>query len=288
MRVVAVPCLKDNYAYLVIDGADRAAVVDPGEAEPILAAIKRAGVEPRAIWATHHHMDHVGGVPGVVAAHPGIEVIGHASDKDRIAGITRTVEHGDEVTLGGLSARIIHNPGHTLGAISYVVDGCVFTGDTLFAAGCGRVFEGTAPMMYASLHAIAALPADTRVYFGHEYTAANLKFAAAVEPAQPRRRRARRRAEADLDAVDDPRGARDEPVPARGRRRRVRQATRVEERLQVAGFGDGAGPSLSTGSTAVGTASTAVTSTTGGISSPLPVARRRVLSAMAPPHVRSA
>jgi hydroxyacylglutathione hydrolase len=96
--------------------------------------------------------------------------------------MTRAVEHGDEVALGGLFARIIHNPGHTLGAISYVVDHCVFTGDTLFGAGCGRVFEGTPAMMYASLHAIAALPPDTRVYFGHEYTAANLRFAAAAEP----------------------------------------------------------------------------------------------------------
>ena len=182
MRVVSVPCLKDNYAYLVIDGADRAAVVDPGEAAPVEAAIRREGVELVAVWATHHHMDHVGGVPDNVAAHPGLEVIGHVSDRARIAGITRTVEHGDEVALGGLRARIIHNPGHTLGAISYVVDGCVFTGDTLFAAGCGRVFEGTPPMMYASLHALAALPPDTRVYFGHEYTAANLRFAAAAEP----------------------------------------------------------------------------------------------------------
>jgi hydroxyacylglutathione hydrolase len=181
VRVVAVPCLVDNYSYLVIED-DRAAVVDPGEAEPVIAALARERVELAAIWLTHHHHDHVGGVDALVAAHPRVEVVAHDRDRERSPRVTRTVHDGDEVSLGALRAAIVHNPGHTLGAISYVVAGCTFTGDTLFGAGCGRLFEGSAEMMHASLQRLAALPADTRVYFGHEYTAANLKFAAVVEP----------------------------------------------------------------------------------------------------------
>jgi hydroxyacylglutathione hydrolase len=182
MRIVPVPCLKDNFAYLVIDHDGRCAVVDPGEAAPIEAALARESATLAAVWATHHHHDHVGGVPDLVAAHPGIEVVIGARDAARTPRVTRTVEDGDEVALGAMRARCIHNPGHTLGAVTYVVDGCAFTGDTLFGGGCGRVFEGDAAMMHASLMRLAALPPETRVYFGHEYTASNLRFAAAVEP----------------------------------------------------------------------------------------------------------
>lgn len=184
MRVVAVPCLQDNYAYLVITAANRAAVVDPGEAGPVLEAVAREGVTLAAIWATHHHPDHVGGNRELLAALPGLEVVAHRHDQDRVRGITRAVVDGDEVTLDEVRARIIHNPGHTLGAISWWLeaDGAVFTGDTLFAAGCGRMFEGDAAMFHASLQRLAALPPSTRVYFGHEYTASNLRFAAHTEP----------------------------------------------------------------------------------------------------------
>ena len=182
MRIVPVPCLKDNFAYLVIDHDGRCAVVDPGEAAPIEAALAREGAQLAAVWATHHHPDHVGGVPELVAAHPGIDVVIGARDAARTPRVTRTLDDGDEVALGTLRARCIHNPGHTLGAITYVVEGCAFTGDTLFGGGCGRVFEGDAAMMHASLMRLAALPPETRVYFGHEYTASNLRFAAAVEP----------------------------------------------------------------------------------------------------------
>jgi hydroxyacylglutathione hydrolase len=182
MRIVSVPCLKDNFAYLVIDDDGRCAVVDPGEARPVEDALVRESATLAAVWATHHHPDHVGGVPALVAAHPGIEVVVGATDAPRTPGVTRTVEDGDEVALGKLRARCIHNPGHTLGAITFVVEGCAFTGDTLFGAGCGRLFEGDAAMMHASLMRLAALPPETRVYFGHEYTASNLRFAAAVEP----------------------------------------------------------------------------------------------------------
>jgi hydroxyacylglutathione hydrolase len=181
MRVVSVPCLKDNFAYLVIDG-DRAAVVDPSEAAPVEAALAREGVTLEAIWLTHHHWDHVGGVKELVAARPGLAVVAGERDAEKIEGVTQRLADGEETTLGGLRARVIHNPGHTLGAISYVVGDAVFTGDTLFGGGCGRLFEGDAPMMHESLTRLAALPPETRVYFGHEYTAANLKFAAAVEP----------------------------------------------------------------------------------------------------------
>ncbi|HET9626843.1 MAG TPA: hydroxyacylglutathione hydrolase [Kofleriaceae bacterium] len=182
MRVVSVPCLKDNFAYLVIDDDGRCAVVDPGEAAPIEAALARENAKLAAVWATHHHADHVGGVPELVANHPGIEVVIGAKDASKTPNVTRTLEDGDEVTLGTLRARCIHNPGHTLGAISYVVGNAVFTGDTLFGGGCGRVFEGDPAMMHASLMRLAALPPETEVYFGHEYTASNLRFASAVEP----------------------------------------------------------------------------------------------------------
>jgi hydroxyacylglutathione hydrolase len=181
MRVVAVPCLADNFAYLVIEG-DKAAIVDPGEAKPVEEALAREGVTLVAIWLTHHHWDHVGGVEALVAAHPGIAVVAHKSDHARSPKVTVLVDEGDTVELGGLRARILHNPGHTLGAISYLIEGCVFTGDTLFGAGCGRVFEGNPDMMHASLQKLGALPPETRVYFGHEYTASNLRFAAAEHP----------------------------------------------------------------------------------------------------------
>jgi len=188
MRVVPIANLKDNYAYLVVcEHSGQAAIVDPGEAEPVVEAIRREGVTPIAIWATHHHGDHVGGNPGVLAAFPGLAVIAHEHDHDRVPGVTQTVGDAAEVQVGSCRARIIHNPGHTLGAISYWLeaDDAVFTGDTLFGAGCGRLFEGTAAMMHTSLTRLAALPPATRVYFGHEYTVSNLAFAQAVEPDNP-------------------------------------------------------------------------------------------------------
>lgn len=188
MRIVPVPCLKDNYAYLVVTRAGDAAVVDASEAEPVREALRREGVRARAIWSTHHHLDHVGGNEAL-AAELGVEVVGHVSDRERLPAITRTVDTGDVVSVGDVSARCIHIPGHTLGAVAYFVDAdgerAVFTGDTLFCAGCGRLFEGTPAMMHASLSSLVALPGDTRVYCGHEYTESNLRFAAHVEPRNP-------------------------------------------------------------------------------------------------------
>lgn len=186
MRIVAIACLQDNYAYLLVcEKTQICAVVDPSEAGPVLAEVKSQGLKVAAIWNTHHHYDHVGGNEALVAEFPDALVVGHESDKGRVPGQNVFVNDGDEVQVGEeVSATIIFNPGHTSGAISYYLKnpGAVFTGDTLFAAGCGRTFEGTGAQMHASLTRLTSLPVDTKVYCGHEYTAGNLKFAAEVEP----------------------------------------------------------------------------------------------------------
>ncbi len=184
MRIEIVPCLRDNYAYL-LTAADSSAcvVVDPSEAGPVLRALAKHGLHLVAILNTHHHHDHVGGNRALKAREPGIEVFGHASDRGRIPEQTRFLEDGDEFEVAGLSFRVMHIPGHTRGAIAYIVEDVVFTGDTLFAAGCGRLFEGTPSDMYTSLNEqLAELPDDTRVFCGHEYTESNLRFAASLEP----------------------------------------------------------------------------------------------------------
>jgi hydroxyacylglutathione hydrolase len=184
MQVVIVPCLKDNYAYLLLaPGSKRALVVDPGEAEPVAQALHERGLELGAILATHHHLDHVGGNTELARRFPGVIVFGHASDRGRIPEQTEFLSDGVAVQVDGLSFRALHIPGHTLGALGYAGEGAVFTGDTLFAGGCGRLFEGTPAQMYESLNVtLGALPDDTLVYCGHEYTASNLRFAAHVEP----------------------------------------------------------------------------------------------------------
>ena len=183
MQVTIVPCLKDNYAYLVRpEGSDVCAVVDACEAGPIERALGEHGLRLGAILATHHHGDHVGGNDALVRRFPGIGVFGSAHDRGRIPRQTRFVEDGETIETVGLVFRCLLIPGHTLGAIAYIGHGAVFTGDTLFAAGCGRLFEGTPAMMYDSFQKLGALPDETLVYFGHEYTAQNLGFAAHVEP----------------------------------------------------------------------------------------------------------
>ncbi len=184
MRVVPIACLSDNYAYLVVDPAGTAAIVDASEAAPVRAAIEREKVTVQKILSTHHHWDHVGGNEEL-AAELGVPVVGHASDRGRLPGLSVGVEDGDTVAVGALTARCLHVPGHTSGAVTYYFDApsgrAAFTGDTMFCAGCGRLFEGTPAQMHASLEKIAALPGDTRVYCGHEYTVNNLRFAAAIE-----------------------------------------------------------------------------------------------------------
>ena len=185
VHVTIIPCLKDNYAYLVTcQETNLAAIVDPSEANPVLAAIETTGVELAAIWNTHHHWDHTGGNAGLLAVYPELAVAGHASDKGRIPGQTLFLEANDTVSLGRHTASVFHIPGHTTGAISYYLDGKVFTGDTLFYGGCGRLFEDTPAIMFESLvvQLKGRLPEDTLVYCGHEYTVNNLRFAASVEP----------------------------------------------------------------------------------------------------------
>jgi hydroxyacylglutathione hydrolase len=185
MRVVPVPCLQDNYAYLVITDGGDTVIVDASEAAPVRDALKREGVRPKAIWSTHHHHDHVGGNEEL-ARELGLEVVAHESDRERVPAMTHGVDTGDVVRVGDVEARCIHIPGHTLGAVAYFIDHggarIVFTGDTLFCSGCGRIFEGTPAMMHESLSKVLALPGDTRVHCGHEYTENNLRFAAHAEP----------------------------------------------------------------------------------------------------------
>ncbi len=199
MRVIPVPCLKDNYAYVVAFATGEAAIIDASEAAPVRAALRREGVVPQAIWSTHHHWDHVGG-NAELAREFGLEVVAHVSDRGRVPALTRGVDTGDRVRLGDVEALCIHIPGHTLGAVAYFLDGkdgrLVFTGDTLFSAGCGRLFEGTASQMHSSLARLAELPAETRIYCGHEYTENNLRFATKVEPSNESIRSARERAAA--------------------------------------------------------------------------------------------
>jgi hydroxyacylglutathione hydrolase len=183
--VVPVPQLADNYAYLVIDPETReAAVVDCAEAAPVLAEARRRDAHLTTVLATHHHFDHVGGNQDLLAALPGLRIVGSADDAPRIPGITNPVNDGDTVTVGRLRARVILIPAHTSGHVAYhFADAAsVFTGDTLFAAGCGRLFEGDAAQMMSSLGRLSSLPDATRVYCGHEYTQKNLEFAVSLEP----------------------------------------------------------------------------------------------------------
>ena len=147
----------------------------------MLAAAERAGVEPCAILPTHHHYDHVGGNDDLLAAKPGLAVYGA---DERIPGLTQKVADGDQIRIGSLAARVIFIPAHTSGHLAYYFERekAVFTGDTLFAGGCGRLFEGDAAMMIRSLSKLSALPDETRVHFGHEYTEKNLRFALTLEP----------------------------------------------------------------------------------------------------------
>ena len=184
MRVVLVPQLHDNYGYLLTDGGSgRAAIIDPADAHQVEMAAEREGLQLSAILATHHHGDHVGGVEDLLESQPGLRVIGYGPDAARIPGITEEVQAGDTIRLDGLQGTVLSVPCHTRGHVAYRFGDCLFTGDTLFAGGCGRFFEGTAAQMHRALfETFGTLADETRVYCGHEYTESNLRFAAAVEP----------------------------------------------------------------------------------------------------------
>ena len=177
--IIPIRAFADNYIWLLREGAT-AAVVDPGDAAPVIAYLDREGIALSAILATHHHGDHVGGVLDLVARWP-VPVFGPA--RETIPGRTHALAEGNSITVPGMGCRfsVLDIPGHTSGHIAYVGDDILFCGDTLFAAGCGRLFEGTPAQMVASLDKLAALPETVSVYCGHEYTLSNLKFALVVE-----------------------------------------------------------------------------------------------------------
>ena len=188
-EIIPLPAFSDNYVWAIRAG-DRVAVVDPVDDEPVAAYLERERASLTAILVTHRHPDHVGGIADLLRRWP-VPVIGPA--REAIPGRTLAVGDGDRVDVPGigLELEVLDVPGHTAGHVAYVGRGAdwgppvLFCGDTLFAAGCGRLFEGTADQMWSSLSALAALPGETRVYCAHEYTLANLRFAAAVEPANP-------------------------------------------------------------------------------------------------------
>jgi hydroxyacylglutathione hydrolase len=185
MAIIAVPQLSDNYAYLVVDDASKeCGVVDCSEADQVLAEVKRQGLKLVAVMPTHWHFDHVGGNEDLARAIPGLRVYGARAEGGRIPAQTDEIDDGGTVTVGSLKGRVIGIPAHTSGHVAYYflqLD-AVFTGDTLFIAGCGRVFEGKANNMVESLSKLAALPDSTKVYCGHEYTTKNLQFALTLEP----------------------------------------------------------------------------------------------------------
>ena len=181
-------CLTDNYGVLIHDPATRAtASIDAPEAAPILAALSEHGWELTHALLTHHHADHIQGVPDLKAKFANVKVYGPAKESARIPFLDGQVKEGDEVQVGSLAAVVLETPGHTLGHIAYhfQADRICFCGDTLFSLGCGRVFETPYPVMWDSLSKLAKLPGDTQLYCGHEYTQANGRFAATIEPGNP-------------------------------------------------------------------------------------------------------
>ena len=180
MNLNSIPAFDDNYIWVLNDEAGRCLIVDPGDAEPVLKAIAANNWQPEAIFLTHHHHDHVGGVKELVEKFPQIVVYGPQETQDK--GTTQVVKDGETAFVLGHEFSVIATPGHTLGHICYFSKPYLFCGDTLFSGGCGRLFEGTASQMYQSLKKLSALPDDTLVCCAHEYTLSNMKFALSILP----------------------------------------------------------------------------------------------------------
>lgn len=178
--VKSIPAFNDNYIWLIHNNQGKCAVVDPGDAVPVIQYIKNHSLQLTTILITHHHSDHIGGVEMLKRTYPDLKVIGPRSEA--VGGLTLAVEPGQQLKLFGEQFLILGLPGHTLGHIGYLGDGKVFCGDVLFSAGCGRVFEGTPTQMWHSLQKLASLPVETEVYAAHEYTSSNLAFAMVIEP----------------------------------------------------------------------------------------------------------
>lgn len=179
MHLTALHAFDDNLVWCLTDAAQRAIVVDPGDAAPVLKAA-REGLQPAAVLLTHHHHDHTGGVEALLDRWPGLPVF--APVDERIAHATHRVREGDRIEALGVPFDVLEIPGHTRTHVAFVGAGAVFCGDTLFSLGCGRMFEGTPAQMHASLQRLAALDGATRVCCGHEYTLSNAAFALAVDP----------------------------------------------------------------------------------------------------------
>lgn len=180
-EVSFIPAFKDNYIWLLTEGR-RAFVVDPGDATPVIERLEAEGLCLEGILITHHHADHQGGIAELAARwQPQV----YAPTSESITGCSHPLRGGERIEVLGQSLEVLAVPGHTLGHLAYTLPGMLFCGDTLFGAGCGRLFEGTPAQMAASLARLAALPDDTRVYCAHEYTEMNLRFALAVEPDSP-------------------------------------------------------------------------------------------------------
>jgi hydroxyacylglutathione hydrolase len=199
LPVFAVPCFDDNYAWCFATGTGEAAVVDPGEAAPVQRWLEAGGLRLRWILLTHHHGDHIGGAEALRQRH-GAGILGAAADRHRLPPLDQALEDSATLTLGAHRAEVLAVPGHTSGHLAYVVGDVLFAGDTLFAFGCGRVFEGTPAQMWSSMDRLRALSGPARLCCGHEYTAANLRFARHLLPddrglAQAEQRCAERRAQ---------------------------------------------------------------------------------------------
>ena len=186
-EIVTIPCLSDNYAFLIVEG-DKAAVVDVPEAAPIVDAVRRRGVTVTDVLLTHHHADHIQGLDALRDALGGdIRVIGHKADAKRLPSLGLAVSDGETIQVLGADVQVMDVSGHTIGHVAYYMPEAktAFTADSLMALGCGRVFEGTMPQMWESLSKLAALPEDTVICSGHEYTEANARFALTIEPENP-------------------------------------------------------------------------------------------------------
>ena len=182
IQVQPILAFKDNYIWCLInDETNHCIIVDPGEAKPVLAFLKRSNLSLDAIFITHHHWDHTNGIKAILRDRS-VPVFGPT--KEKIAGVSNPVDEGDTVELSNwpITFKVLAIPGHTLGHIAYYGDNFLFCGDTLFSAGCGRLFEGTAEQMLDSLNKLSQLPDETRIYCGHEYTLNNLNFAQMLEP----------------------------------------------------------------------------------------------------------
>ena len=178
LEITFIPALADNYIWLLHDGND-AVIVDPGDASAVIWRLKAESYNLKAILVTHHHVDHQAGLPTLLENYP-VPVFGPASES--ITGRSRPLSGGESIELLGKTCEVIAIPGHTLGHLAYLISGALFCGDTLFTGGCGRLFEGTPAQMVDSLAKLAALPDETLIYCGHEYTEVNLRFSMAVEP----------------------------------------------------------------------------------------------------------